>query len=153
MLLNCGVGEDSWKSLGQQGDPTVHPKENQSWIFIGRTDAEAETKILWPPDAKKWLTRKNPDAGRLKVGEGDNRGWDGWMASPIQWTWVWVSSRSRWWTGKPGVLQPTGHKVGHDSATELNWNETQGVPHWTMLVLHWKILAHSLVFRFYAKYL
>ena len=56
MLFNCGAGEDSWESLGQQGDPTnpqpIHPKGNQSWIFIGRTDAEAETPILWPPDAK-----------------------------------------------------------------------------------------------------
>ena len=57
----------------------VHPKGNQSWIFIGRTDAEAETLILWPPDLKNWLTGKDPDADwRLKVGgEGDDRGWDG----------------------------------------------------------------------------
>ena len=52
MLLNCGVGEDSCESLGLQGDPTVHPKGDQSWVFIGRTDAEDETSILWPPDAK-----------------------------------------------------------------------------------------------------
>ena len=56
MLLNCGVGEDSWESLGLQGD--------QSWVFIGRTVAEAETPILWPPHAKSWLTGKDPDAGR-----------------------------------------------------------------------------------------
>ena len=61
MLLNCGVGEDSWESLGLQGDPTVHPKGDQSWIFIGRTDAEAEAPILWPPDAKSWLIGKDPD--------------------------------------------------------------------------------------------
>ena len=64
LLLNCGVGEDSWESLGLQGDPTIHPKGNQSWIFIGRTDAEAETPILWPPDEKNWLTGKDPDAGK-----------------------------------------------------------------------------------------
>ena len=64
MLLNCGVGGDSWESLGLQGDPTIHPKGNQSWIFIGRTDAEAETPILWPPDAKNWLIWKDPDAGK-----------------------------------------------------------------------------------------
>ena len=60
---------------------------------------------------------------RLKVGgEGDNRGWDGWMASPTPWTWVWASSRSWWWTGKPGVLQSMGsQRVGHDWATKLNW--------------------------------
>ena len=62
MLLNCGVGEDSWESLGLQGDPLgVHPKGNQSWIFVERTDAEAETPILWRPDAKSWLIWKNPD--------------------------------------------------------------------------------------------
>ena len=64
MLLNCGVGEDSWESLGLQGDPPVHPKGDQSWIFIGRTDAEANTPILWPPDMKKWLIGKDPDAGK-----------------------------------------------------------------------------------------
>ena len=63
MLLNCGVREDSWESLVQQGDP-VHPKGNQSWIFIGRTDAEAEIPILWPPDAKNWLIGKDPDVGK-----------------------------------------------------------------------------------------
>ena len=63
MLLNCGVGEDSWESLGLQGDP-VNPKGNQFWIFIGKTDAEAETPILWPPDGKNWLIGKDLDAGR-----------------------------------------------------------------------------------------
>ena len=60
---------------------------------------------------------------RLKVGgEGDNRGWDGWMASLTKWTWVWVNSSSWWWTGKPGVLWSMGsQRVGHNSATELNW--------------------------------
>ena len=61
MFLKCGVGEDSWGSLGLRGDPT-HPKGDQSWVFIGRTDVEAETPILWPPDVKSWLIRKNPDA-------------------------------------------------------------------------------------------
>ena len=69
MLLSCGIGEDSWKSLGLQGDPTrnqswMNPKGNQSWIFIGRTDAEAETPILWPHDVKNWLIWKDPDAGK-----------------------------------------------------------------------------------------
>ena len=62
MLLNCGVGEDSWESLGLQGDPTSHRKGNQSWIFIGRTDAEAP--ILWPPGVKNWLIGKDLDAGK-----------------------------------------------------------------------------------------
>ena len=64
MLLNCGVGEDSWESLGLQGDLTSHPKGDQSWVFFGRTDAEAETPILWPPHVKSWLTGKDSDAGR-----------------------------------------------------------------------------------------
>ena len=63
MLLNCGVVEDSWESLGQQEIKPVNPK-NQSWIFVGRTDAEAEMPILWPPDAKNWFIGKDPDAGK-----------------------------------------------------------------------------------------
>ena len=60
---------------------------------------------------------------RLKAGgKGEVRGWDGWMASPTQWTWVWVYSRSWWWTGRPGMLQSMeSQRVGHDWATELNW--------------------------------
>ena len=55
-------------------------------------------------------------------GEGDDRGWDGWMASPTQWTWVWVNSKNWWWTGRPGVLRFMGlQRVGHDWVTELNW--------------------------------
>ena len=62
VLLNCGVGEDSWESLALQGDPTS--PSDQSWVFIGRTDVEAETLILWPPDAESWLIWKDPDAGK-----------------------------------------------------------------------------------------
>ena len=62
---NCGVGEDSWESFGLQGDPTrVHPKGDQSWVFLGRTDVEAETSILWLPDANSWLIWKDPDSGK-----------------------------------------------------------------------------------------
>ena len=74
----------------------VHPKGNQSWIFIGRTDAEAEAPIYWPPDAKNWLFRKDPDAGkdwRQEKGTTEDEWLDG---SPTQWAWVWASSRS-WW--------------------------------------------------------
>ena len=74
----------------------VHPKGEQSWVFIGRTDVEAETTILWRPDAKSWLTGKKPWVWLKAGGEGVNRWCDGWMASPIQWAWVWVNSRS-WW--------------------------------------------------------
>ena len=62
---------------------------------------------------------------RLKAREGDDRGWDGWMASPTQWTWFWVSSGSWWWAGRPDILQSMGlQRVGHDWATELNWLKT-----------------------------
>ena len=78
----------------------VHLKGNQTWIFIGRTDAEVETPILWLPDAKNRLIWKDPDAGKdLRAGgEGDDRGWDDWMASPSQWASVSVNSRSWCWT-------------------------------------------------------
>ena len=104
----------------------VHPQGNQSWIFIGRTDAEVEAPILQPPDVKNWLTGKDPDSGKdwKQEGEGDNRGW-GWVASPTRWTWGWASFGSWWWTGRPGVLRFMGsQRVGHDWATELtelNW--------------------------------
>ena len=62
MLLNCGCGEDFWESLVEI--QPVHPKGHQSWVFIGRTDVEAETPILWPPDAKSWIIWKDPDAGK-----------------------------------------------------------------------------------------
>ena len=64
MLLNYSVGEDSWESLGLQGVQSVHPKGDQSWVFIVRTDIEAETPILWPPDVKSWLIGKDPDTGK-----------------------------------------------------------------------------------------
>ena len=126
MLLNCGVGEDSWESLGLQGDiKPVNLKGNQFWIFIGRTDADAETPILWPPDAKNRLVWKDSDAGKNWRWEekGNDRGWVGWMASLTRWTWVWVNSKNWWWIGRPGGLQSMGsQRVGHDWATELNWS-------------------------------
>ena len=101
----------------------VHPKD-QSWVFIGRTDTEAETPVLWPPDVKSWLIGKDWCWEGLGAGgEGDDRGWDGWKASPTRWTWVWVNSRSWWWTGRPGVLWFMGLQgVRHEWATELNWD-------------------------------
>ena len=100
---------------------SVHPKGNQSWIFTGRADDEAETPIFWPPDAKNWLIRKDRYSGKVKAGgEEDDRRWDGWMASPTWWTWVLVGSRSWWWTGNPYVLQ----SMGLQSETRLcNWTE------------------------------
>ena len=103
----------------------VHPKGNQSWIFIGRTDVEAEMPILWPSDAKSWLIGKRPWCWERLTAreEGDDRGWDGWMASPTWWIWVWASSGSQWWTGKPGVLQSMGSQKVRYDWTELNWTD------------------------------
>ena len=81
MPLNCSVGEDSWESLGQWGDPNSPPKGNQSWIFIGRTDAEAEIAIVWSTVAKNWLIWKDPDAAKdwrweeRGMSEDDMIGW------------------------------------------------------------------------------
>ena len=113
----------------------VHPKGDQSWVFIGRSNVEGETPVLWPPDAKSWLNLKRPWCweGWGAGGEGDDRGWDGWMASLTQWTWVWVNSGSWWWTGRPGMLQLMGsQRVEHDWATELK------IPYrdWTPCLYH-----------------
>ena len=77
--------------------------------------------LMWRVDSlEKTLMLGGIGAGR----EGDDRGWDGWVASPTRWTWVWVNSRNWWWTGRPGVLQFMGsQRIGHDWATELNWTE------------------------------
>ena len=124
MLLNYGVGEDSWEALGLQGAQT-----SQSW-------RKSVLNIHWKDWCWNWnsntlatrcekLTHWKRPWERLKAGgDGDDRGWDVWMASPTRWTWVWVSSGSWWWTGKPGVLQFMGsQRVGHDWVTELNWTE------------------------------
>ena len=98
----------------------VHPKGNQSWVFIGRTDWwwswNSSPLATWCEELthlkRSWCWE------RLKMGgEGDVREWYGWMVSPTQWTWVWVNSRSWWWTGRPGMLQSTGSQ----NWTELNW--------------------------------
>ena len=104
--LNCGVGEDSWESLGLQGDPT-RPSSRKSVLGVHWKDWcwrwNSNTLATWCEELTHW---KRPWCWeRLKVGrEGDDRGWDCWMASPTQWTWIWVGSRSWWWIGKPGML-------------------------------------------------
>ena len=123
MLLNC-VGEDSWESLGLQGDPTS-PFWRRSamgflwkeWYWNASTLATScEELTHW----KRLWCWEGLGAG----GEGDDRGWDGWMVSPTRWTWVWVNSGRWWWTGRPGMLQFMGsQKVGHGWSTELNWTD------------------------------
>ena len=105
MLLNCGVGEDSWESLGLQGDPTS-PFWRKSVLNIHWKDWcwswSSNTLATWREGPTHW---KRPwYRERLKEGEGDDRKWDGWMASPTGWTWVWASSRRWWRTGRPGML-------------------------------------------------
>ena len=131
MLLNCGVGEDSWESLGLQGDPTSpsnHPGD-QSWVFIGRPDAKAETPILWPAHAKSWLIRKDSDAGRdwgqeeKGMTEDEITGWHHWL-----------DGHEFGWT--PGVGDGQGglaccnswDRKESDTTEWLNWTE-----------LNWKI--------------
>ena len=108
-----------WESLGLQGDQLVSPEGNQS--CTGRTDCEAETPnslATWWEELTHW---KRPWCWeRLKVGgEGDDRGWDGWRASPTQWTQVWASSGSWWWTGGLVCCSPWGLKES-DTTKWLN---------------------------------
>ena len=104
----------------------VHSEGDQPWDFFGKNDAKAETPVLWPPHVKHWLIGKDFWCweGLRAGGEGDDRGWDGWMASLTRWTWVWVNSGNWWWTGRPGVLWFMGsQRVRQDWATELaEWN-------------------------------
>ena len=80
------------------------------------------TWISLPTEGKDWRPEE----------KGIDRGWHGWRASPMRWTWVWVNSRSWWWTGMPGVLQPMGsQRVGHDWATELNWQKESSRKPWS----------------------
>ena len=104
----------------------VHPKRDQSWVLVGRTDVEAETPILWPPDAKSWLIGKDPDAGKdwgqEEKGTTED-GMVGWHHRLYGHGFVWVDSGSWWWTGRPGVLRFMGlQRIRHDWATELNYS-------------------------------
>ena len=142
MLLNWDVGEDSWESLGQQRDPTS-PSQRKSILNIHWKDWcwswNTNTLATW---FKKLTHLKRPSCWeRLKVGgEGDNRGWDGWMASLTQWTWVWVNSGSWWWAGKSGMLPSLGsQRVGQDWATELNWSDFRNSIIWEHLLTLWKV--------------
>ena len=124
MLLNCGVGEDSWESLGLQGDPTSPSKRRsvlgvhwKDWCWSWNSNTLATSCEELTPWKRPWCWE-----GLGAGGEGDDRGWDGWMASPTRWEWVWVNSGSLWWTGRHGVLRFMGsQRVRHDWATELNW--------------------------------
>jgi len=139
MLVNCGVGEDSWESLGLQGVP-ISPFWRRSALgFLWRewcwswnsstlsTSCEELThwKRLW-----SW-------GGLGAGGEGEDRGWDGWMAPPTRWMWVWVNSGSWWWTGRPGCCDSWSRKESDTTEwlkwTELNWKRTEALK-WINLI-------------------
>ena len=121
MLLNCVVGEDFWvpwtaRKSNQSILKEISPEYSLEGLML---KLKLNTLATWCEELTHW---KRPWCWeRLKAGgEGDNRGWDGWMASPTQWTWAWVSSGSWWWTGKPGVLQSMESKE-LDMTEHLNW--------------------------------
>ena len=136
MLLSCG-----WRRLLRV--PWSARRSNQSILKDINPEYSLEglmlklqyfSYLIWRADSLKrpWCWE------RLKAGgEGDNRGWDGWMASPTLCTWVWASSRSWWWTGKPGMLQSIrSQRVRHDWVTALNWTIIEGVLTWLSFTLH-----------------
>ena len=130
----------------------VHPKGDQSWVFIGRTESEAETPILWPY-VEDLIHLKRPWCWeRLKAGgEGGDRRWDGWMTSLTRQTWIWASSRSCWLTGRPGVYQSMEwQRVRHD--WWLNWTEAC---YWKSycLVISWDQAIHSVCRNLHYFYL
>ena len=124
ILLNCGVGEDSWESHGLQGDPTS-PFWRRSalgflwkeWCWSGNSNTLATSCKELTHWKRLWCLE-----GLGTGGEGDDRGWDGWMVSLTRWMWVWVNPGSWWWTGRLCVLRFMGsQRVGQDWVTELNW--------------------------------
>ena len=113
MLLNCGVGEESWES--KRSNQSILEGTSLEYLLEGLM---LKLKLQYFEELthlkRPWCWER-----LMAGGEGDDRGWDGWMASLTQWTWVWASSRSWWWTGKPGVLLFMGlQRVRHDWVTE-----------------------------------
>ena len=143
MLLNCGVGEDSWESLGLQGDQTsqstrksvlnIHWKD---WCWSWNSNTLATWWGELTHSKRPWCWE------RLKAGgEGDDRGLDGQKASLTQWTWIWASSWSWWWTGKPGILQSWGCKE-LDMTEWLNWT-AHTIQQFYSWVSVWRKQKHS----------
>ena len=120
---------------------------HQIYKFIVLTDAEAEAPILWPPDVNRWHWKRPWCWERLKAeGEEGNRGWDGWMVSPIQWTWTWANLGDGKGQGGLACCSPRGHKES-DMTEQLNWTEDSRF-HGRLLRpwndVHWEILPRTL---------
>ena len=118
MLLNCDVGEDSWESLGPQRrsnqsiEKEINPEYSSERLML-----KLKFQYLGHLMQRANSLEKTLMLGKTEGKRRGDRGWDGWMASPTQWTWVWASSRRRW-TGKPAVLQSMGsQRVGHNRTT------------------------------------
>ena len=149
MLLNYGVGEDSWESLGLEVDPTspswrrsvlgVHWKD-WCWSWNSNTLATPFEELThWK---RPWCWE-----GLGTGGEGENRGWNRWMQSPTRCTWVWLNTRSWWWTGRPCVLLFMGsQRVGHNWVTELNWTEQWFWASFHVLICHLYVFFGKMYF-------
>ena len=128
MLLNCGVGADSWEFLDCKEIQPVHPKGDQSWVFVGRTDAEGETPILWLPHAKSWLIGKDPDAGRdwgqeeKGMTEGEVAGWQYWLDA-LEFGWTLRVGEGQ---GNLVCCDSWGRKQS-DTTEWLNWTELNSI--------------------------
>ena len=144
MLLNCGVGEDSWESLGLQGDPTSHPKGDQSWVFFGRTDAEAKIPILWSPDAKNRLLGKDLDAGtdRKKEEKGTTEnemvGWHHWLG---RYEFVFAPGVG---DGQGSLACCSPHQVARSHTRLSDWTELNLQDSWKLLFQLW---CRALIFQ------
>ena len=145
MLLNSGVGEDSWV-------PWTAKRSNESILKEISPGCSLEGLMLklklqyfghltWGVDSLE----KSLMLWGIGAGQGDDRGWDGWMASPTPCTWVWVSSRSWWWTGRTGVLRfMRSQRVRHNWATELNWTEQIFILKIIYIVINIYYILHTL---------
>ena len=152
MLLNCGVGEDSIyleSPLDCKEIQPVHSKGDQSWGSLEGLMLKLKLQnfghLMWRVDSLErlwgWETLG-------QGGEGEDRGWDGWMSSPSQWTWVWANSRRWWWIGRPGMLgfiRKSGTQLSDQ--TELNWTVILSTAPWVVTI--WKRLAVGIGFKDY----
>ena len=146
MLLNCGVGEESWESLGQRGDQTSQSSRKSTLSIYWKDwcwSWNSNTLAIWCEELTNW--KRSWWWERLKgKEERGGRGWGGWVASLTQWTWVWANSRREWKTGKPSMLQPVGsQRVRHDWATDtFTYVVVQSLSRVQLLSIPWTV-AHQ----------